>query len=213
VPTTSLRVQVLECPSGQDPKRQDADPAVTPWTPIVAITDYAVTIGVDPRLQTVVPSVVVGQGIMPKNSETQFSQVSDGLSNTIAIVESSGRPLVYRRGPLLVNSDPTISRVQGGGWSRAATDLLFAGSNKAGTVIPGTSVMNSTNGDDIASHTYPDPYYGVEGTSQPFAFHNSGQNILFGDGRVKFLDENIDITIFSALVTRDKAEALSDGSY
>src|SRR5207302_1169738 len=99
---------------------------------------------------------------------------------TIALVESVGRPFLYRRGPTLVNSDLTVSRVQGGGWSRAATDLLFAGSNKAGTAVPGTVAMNSTNGDDVAGQPYPNPTYGVEGTSQPFSFHNSarrsGQN-------------------------------------
>ena len=55
---------------------------MTPWTPIVAIADYAVTIGIDPRLASVVPSVVVGQGIMPKNSQTQLPEVTDGQGLT-----------------------------------------------------------------------------------------------------------------------------------
>ena len=141
---------------------------------------------------------------------TTFAEVTDGLSNTIMIVESAGRPFLYRRGPLLVDNDPGNHRVNGGGWVRPASDLLFAGSNRAGTVIPGTVAINATNGYDVGAETYPNGKYGVEGTSQPFGFHLSGINVLFGDGSVRFIDEAVDITVFAGLITRDKAERIDD---
>ena len=49
--------------------------------------------------------------------------------------------------------------------------------------------------------------YGTEGSSQPFGFHNTGSNVLFGDGSVKLIDEGIDIAILSALVTRNQGGA------
>jgi prepilin-type N-terminal cleavage/methylation domain-containing protein/prepilin-type processing-associated H-X9-DG protein len=215
LPVTSQRVNVFECPSSPKHGVLDDNPDVTPFTPIVATSDYATSIGVDSRLPSVVSTVKAGAGIMPKNQVPQpvFSEVTDGLSSTIMFIESAGRPYVFRRGPVIVNSDPTVSRVQGGGWSRAATDLLFAGSSKDGSVIPGAAAINSTNGDDIAAAAYPHPIYGTEGTSQPFGFHLSGLNVAFGDGSVKFLDEAIDITVFAALITRANAEKVDDGAY
>jgi hypothetical protein len=38
-------------------------------------------------------------------------------------------------------------------------------------------------------------------------------NTLFGDGSVKFLDEAVDVAVFAGLITRDKAEKISDGAY
>lgn len=214
LPITSSRLSILECPSAPRPERLDGNPDVSPWEPaLVAISDYAVTVGVDPRLTSVESTAVVGQGIMPKNSRTRLADITDGLSNTIALVESAGRPFLYRRGPLLVNDDQKANRVQGGGWARPASDLLFAGMSKDGRTIPGKMAMNGTNGDDVASAAYPHPHYGTEGTSQPFAFHNTGMNALFGDGSVRFIDEGVNIVVFAALITRDKAEAVSEGAY
>jgi prepilin-type N-terminal cleavage/methylation domain-containing protein/prepilin-type processing-associated H-X9-DG protein len=215
LPVTSQRVNVFECPSSTKHGVLDGNPDVTPFAAIVATSDYGSSIGVDSRLPSVVSTVKAGKGMMPKNQTPQptFSEVTDGLSSTILFIESAGRPYAYRRGPRIVNDDPTVARVQGGGWSRAASDILFAGSSKDGSVIPGTVAINSTNGDDIAASAYPHPTYGTEGTSQPFGFHLTGINVAFGDGSVKFIDEGVDITVFAALITRANAEQVSDGAY
>jgi prepilin-type N-terminal cleavage/methylation domain-containing protein/prepilin-type processing-associated H-X9-DG protein len=215
LPVTSQRINVFECPSSPKHGVLDGNPDVTPFTPVVATSDYGSSIGVDPRLPSVVSTVKAGKGMRPKNQIPQptFSEATDGLSSTILYIESAGRPYAYRRGPVIVNDDAAVARVQGGGWTRAASDILFAGSSKDGAVIPGAAAINSTNGDDIASAPYPHPIYGTEGTSQPFGFHLSGLNVAFADGSVKFLDEAIDITVFAALITRANAEQVSDGAY
>lgn len=150
---------------------------------------------------------------MAKNSKNAVAAVTDGLSQTIALVESAGRPRVIRRTGV-VNQDLNIAKVNAGGWARPASDLLFAGSDATGVTIPGTYAMNRTNGDDIIPLGYPTPsLYVTEGTSQPFSFHTGGSNVLFGDGSVRFINESVDIRIFAALITRAGKEALSDGSY
>jgi prepilin-type N-terminal cleavage/methylation domain-containing protein len=235
---TGKRVTVYECPSSPTSRGiLDIDPNLTPYKAIVANGDYGVSVGVDPRLATLVngpPSAIPGyypaqspdpaygltisgsdaltstpdkptNGFMPKNATITFGDVTDGLSNTIAVFESSGRPLVYRRGAAL-GTDPQVHRVQGGGWCRAASDIQYAGSNVTGATIPGTSFAR-TNGEDIAAATYPHPVYGTEGTSQPFAFHKGGVNVLFGDSVVKFLSDGVDVGIIAALVTRNGAGA------
>jgi prepilin-type N-terminal cleavage/methylation domain-containing protein/prepilin-type processing-associated H-X9-DG protein len=229
-PVTNTRINVFQCPSTPKPERQDGNPDViqtggnAAWNPnLVAVTDYAPTIGIDKRLTQVFTSIKEGKGMLPKNQIGTFSDVTDGLSNTIMIVESAGRPYLYRRGPILVTDDQTQHRVNGGGWARPASDLLFAGSNTAGTEVPTSDMsdvraINGTNGDDVGeavtpTPTYPHQHYGTEGTSQPFAFHGSGINVLFGDGSVKFIDESVDIVVFASLITRDQAERVSDDTF
>ena len=146
-------------------------------------------------------------GFLPKNATVTFGDVTDGLSNTIAVFESGGRPFAYRRGAQ-VGTNPSTHRVNGGGWCRPASDILFAGSNTTGAKVPGVS-FGRTNGYDVGGESYggsgyPAPY-GTEGTSQPYAFHRGGVNVVFGDGSVKFLDEAIHIGVVAALVTRNSA--------
>jgi hypothetical protein len=144
-------------------------------------------------------------GMLPKNAAISFQDVTDGLSNTIAILESGGRPFVYRKGQQ-VNASLQTAHTNAGGWCRPASDILFAGSNAAGTTIPGP-FLNRTNGYDHGSESYGGSGYaapyGTEGSSQPYSFHPGGLQVVFGDGAVKFIDENAAIEVFSALITRN----------
>lgn len=227
LPVTVNRISILECPSSIAPDRLDYDPGPPAVYDIVACADYAIALGVDKRLgesaalgwtpqpATYVPSSPLNnyEGIMPKNSKNAISAVQDGLSNTIAVVESAGRPKLYRRGQLVSPDDKTTARVNAGGWCRPASDVLFAGSDATGTTIPGTGI-NRTNGDNVIALGYPTPsLYVTEGTGQPYSFHTGGLNTLFGDGSVHFIAENVDIRIFSGLITRAGKETISDGSW
>lgn len=156
---------------------------------------------------------VITNGMLPKNSELTFGDITDGLSNTIAIFESGGRPFLYRLGRQ-VGADLSVHRLNGGGWARPASDILLTGSNATGNlsasgVIAGVSI-NKTNGYDhgpeayAGTNGYPAPW-GTEGSSQPYSFHPGGLNVLIGDGAVKFVDEAINIGIVAALVTRNGA--------
>lgn len=228
LPVTSKRIPSLECPSSPSSSfALDHNPdGWTPggaWTPIVANTDYAVSLGVHPGLTALAaaltpPVLVYGSpaitssqtkptnGFFPKNANITLANITDGTTNTIAIVESAGRPLCYRRGGA-VNSDPALSHVNAGGWCRPASDVLFSGSNLVGDTIPGV-YFNRTNGYDVANESYSStgyPTWGTEGTSQPYSFHNGGVNVVMGDGSVRFIDEQIAIGVVCALFTRDGA--------
>lgn len=239
LPVSNKRITVYECPSS--PKHNglldhnpDGVSPSTPWAGIVAVGDYAASLGVDPALAAAAPAAqkVIGSvstvsnptaipptstnGMLPKNSKLTFGDVTDGLSNTIAVVESGGRPLVYRRG-VTVGDNPQTHRVNGGGWVRPASDVLFAGSSADGASIPGNFV-NRTNGLDVGAETYGStgyPSVGTEGSSQPFSFHGGGLNVVLGDGSVRFIDETISIGVFASLVTRNAAgkELILDQTY
>lgn len=240
LPVASVRLKSYECPSspkhgGLLDHNPDGYTSGGAWNGIVAVGDYASSLGVDPGLPAVAaalspPVTVIGSpstvstasvttnGFLPKNSQLTFSDITDGLTNTIAIFESGGRPHVYRRGPVQVDTDIKASHLNAGGWVRPASDILFAGSNKNGTTIPGVFI-NRTNGLDCGGQDYTSTGYavvGTEGSSQPFSFHNSGLNVVFGDGSVRFLDEDIAIGTLAALITRNQAgkEApLNQGAY
>lgn len=217
--------------------------SATSWVGIVAVGDYGASVGNAPTLEylgsiqspaitidgsssTASAGAVVTNGFAPKNTQLNFKDITDGLSNTIAVWESGGRPFVYRRGAQL-SDDLYAHHTNGGGWVRPASDILFEGSSKDGTSIPGL-FLNRTNGYDHAAEVYAGSStgvpgfpavagrlaaigggsavaqpYGTEGSSQPYSFHPSGLHVLLGDRSVKFLDEAVNIGIAAALVTRN----------
>jgi hypothetical protein len=229
LPITSTRIQTYECPSspavgGKDHNPDGVSPS-TPWNPIVANGDYGASLGNHPGLVSigaglnpVVPvqgSYAVSStndkptnGFLPKNSAINFGHVTDGLTNTIAVIESAGRPHLYRRGGL-IDPDPGQHRVNAGGWSRPASDILFAGTSAGGDVSPGQYVGRA-NGSDVGQDTYgasgyADSGWGTEGNSQPYAFHNGVINVTLGDGSVKSIGTDINFGVFAALVSRNGA--------
>ncbi|MBL8849207.1 MAG: DUF1559 domain-containing protein [Planctomycetaceae bacterium] len=183
------------------------------------------------------------RGFFPKNATIdsatgattkkgyKFANVIDGLSNTIAIAESSGRPFVYVKGGrklgggnALTDTDPssaTTDRLNSGGWSRPASDLIIFGATASATgVLGGPIPMNATNGHNIRGLTYTSngitsttilgQPIGVHGTGAPFSFHTGGAHFLLGDGAVRFLSENIDFATFIGLTTPAGSEVLGE---
>ncbi|WP_145279650.1 DUF1559 domain-containing protein [Tautonia plasticadhaerens] len=212
--TVLTRINTFLCPTSPDPDRLDGIPEITPFVAnICTPTDYSPTIGVDPRLVSAGLVGIDGKGIMVKNEKPRFADVKDGLSNTIMIAESAGRPYLYRKGGNQISADLVAHRVNAGGWSRPASDFSVDGSSAGGTPLPGPCPLNCTNGEDVGGDQFPHPYYGTDGTSEAFAFHPRGANFLLGDGSVRFIKETVGIRTFAALVTRHGGEVLSADQY
>jgi prepilin-type N-terminal cleavage/methylation domain-containing protein len=223
---TGKRLPVLECPSDPATGKLDGDPdpSTSPTggysDTIVASTAYALSKGVDQAVATLGTGIVLTglysdvltptyqyyPGMFPQNADSRMSNVTDGLSNTIGILESAGRPGNWRRGKQ--NGSTPTTRVNGGGWARPASDLLFAGEKADGSGLNGTTAMNATNGFAVGSG-YPDGTYGTEGTSSPYSFHTGGITVLMGDGSVKFVAENVDFNTFVGALTRNNGEITS----
>jgi prepilin-type N-terminal cleavage/methylation domain-containing protein/prepilin-type processing-associated H-X9-DG protein len=209
----TTRVATYECPSTPEPTRTDGVPEENPWVPFTAITDYSTITHVDSRLLSAGLVDKDGKGIMPKNARPRLADVTDGLSNTIMIAESAGRPYVYRSGWKKVGSLPTV-RTNGGGWCRPASDYSLDGASFDGSVFPGPCAVNCTNGEDIGTQPFPLPApYGSDGTGETYAFHPGGANAVFGDGSVHLIQQRIDIRTFAQLVTRDGGEVVTQGSF
>jgi prepilin-type processing-associated H-X9-DG protein len=213
VPYTSLPLKLMNCPSVPSPNRLDSDPGTnaSTFTPIVATGDYSGIYQVDPRLVALNIGVLPGNGALDKSQKVRFADIPDGLSNTIHITESAGKPQLYRAGKLVSSPPGFTNGIQGGGWCRPASEIpSFSGSSADGTSFPGTCVMNCTNGQQVT--TYPDPYYGTDGTGAVYGFHPGGVNTLMGDGSVRFITQSVSVQTFAALVTRNGGEVIG-GDY
>jgi len=200
-----------------------------------AVTDYSPTTFVDVRLAnggtisdtkadvaytatqktmtTTTSSPQQGDGFMAKDYAGKVTQkmsyCTDGLSKTIALAESAGRPFKWTRTGRVSGFPANNAKVNGGGWCRPASDFAFAGSSSDGlTVGGGTQAINATNGDDTATGTFDGTTYGKEGTSQPFSFHRGVVNVVMADGSTKAVSDTVSIRVFAAMVTRKGAESV-----
>jgi len=119
--------------------------------------------------------------------------VSDGLTKTIAFTEDAGRPTHWTWGPTRgeANSNPgcgnwavTNSRVAGAGWADPDSVFPLHGFDHGGTQCFGPCAINCTN------------------NNEAFSFHPGGINELYMDGHVEFAQENVDIEVYAARITR-----------
>jgi prepilin-type N-terminal cleavage/methylation domain-containing protein/prepilin-type processing-associated H-X9-DG protein len=198
---TSQPIKIFLCPASPNPNRLDGDPQSGVWN-IVAVTDYAAT--------TVVAAYANAPGaglpgILQKNVPVRIANVSDGLSNTLLVVESAGRPQIYRNGRPF--GTPPSQQLNGGGWGRPASDIDFAPATADGsTYVNGTVAVGATNG--FPYPTYNVAPFGTDGTGEPYSFHTNGVNALLGDGSVRFISSSVSVPTFAGLVTANGGEVL-----
>ena len=193
---TSQPIKIFNCPAAPNPNRLDGDPQTNNWS-IVAVTDYAASVGVSPLATNVNSTGTLLPGMLMKNQTDRLADVTDGLSNTLMVIESAGRPQIYQRGQI-IGSVPDM-KVNGGGWARPASDIDYLPSSPDGTTFPGTCAVNCTNGFNYPA--YAAAPFGTEGTAAPYAFHTAVLNVAFGDGSVRSIATSISVTTFTALVT------------
>jgi prepilin-type N-terminal cleavage/methylation domain-containing protein/prepilin-type processing-associated H-X9-DG protein len=158
----------------------------------------------------------------PDGKGTTVQDIPDGLSATIAIAEDVGRydamPGAY--------VDPqfgTATAAAGTGqarsfWRWAEPDNGYgvsgdplATTDSLGTVAAGYAGLNNGRARVINNNKYP--FGGSAATclwadktncgpnDEVFSFHGTGANVLFMDGHVNFLSENIDAIVMRRLVT------------
>jgi len=206
------RISLFECPSNPTAGQiLDGAPDSTPaYEHRVANGDYAGFYGVDPQLFTLglvaKESASISNGAISKTTKLTFASFSDGTSNTAHFFESAGRPHIWRAGKLATNASAGgANRINGSGWCRPASELnILRGSTADGLTFPGPRAINATNGEILGR--YPHPFYGVDGTSQIYAFHTGGTNASFVDGSTRFVSQAIDIRTVASWISRDGGE-------
>ena len=158
-------------------------------------TDYEAIMGVQPVVNpTLYATAGTNRSAMYRNSAHKITDITDGASGTILIVESAGRPLVYRLG----KADPTLNNDQGQGWIDSEGPFSLDGANAAGQA----EGCGPANGCTFAMNKKND--------NEPYAFHTGGINVVFADGHVTFVKESVSLATLAALCTRAAGEVMTE---
>ena len=198
-PVYRQQVPVFQCPSAPNPRvSTGATTNGQSWTD-AACTDYSSSDGVD-------SSAVVGlglsaslnrSGLFSNDKPVRFAECTDGLTNTILIVEDAGRPdfwvLGKKLGTIGVTSPTSINQSAYGVWAGRDNKTQIHGHAMDGLSFPGPCAVNCTN------------WRGL------YAFHPQIAHACFGDGSVRGLSQNLNIYTLIDLTTRAGGEVATSG--
>jgi prepilin-type N-terminal cleavage/methylation domain-containing protein/prepilin-type processing-associated H-X9-DG protein len=176
-------------------------------------TDYAPDAG----MSADIPGININAGAsiicQPPGRPVRITDIVDGSSNTIMVVEDAGRPTWYgSRGIVPPNGfTPVLGTYTadgpvpqgGGGW---ADPLNYIATN--GADPSGSGIAAGGNFDGMP----PAPWScanGCSNDSEIFAFHPGGSNVLFGDGSARFVMNGLTMNQMQALLSRAGGEVIS----
>ena len=139
---------------------------------------------------------------MTDSDNRPLTEITDGTSFTILLVEKAGAPANWMMG------------------KKTGDDSLFAGQNiSRGTWAGYGSIafapmnpnsketLRSARGDSTDCSVNCNNTFGI------YSFHEKGANILLCDGAVRFVSTRLDGLTFGRLTTRDDGQLLSDDSF
>jgi prepilin-type N-terminal cleavage/methylation domain-containing protein/prepilin-type processing-associated H-X9-DG protein len=130
-------------------------------------------------------------GMLQRDGAIALAHITDGTSNTIMVAEMSWVSPTYG----------TRYRT----WMRGGDEYAGVIAGRPSFVVSGKNVTNAIN--SIFTANLIVPYNDL-----PFgSMHTGGMNVAFGDGSVRFLSQNLDMTTYRALASRDGGEVLSGG--
>jgi prepilin-type N-terminal cleavage/methylation domain-containing protein/prepilin-type processing-associated H-X9-DG protein len=228
-------IDIFICPSSPRESARDTapnDPNASPYEQAAGsgygYMDYAPSVYTDINVQNgalatggvgatpIVPyrnKTLAAKGLL-KDGKTLISEISDGTSNTIAVIECAGRderfvsqffeglyPVVRGLGPA---GGPT-ARHRFWRWADPGSAFGTSGqpNNKGIPTNEGVPwpVTFATAGNQAGAN------------EEPYSFHAGGVNALFGDGSVRFIKETINLVAFRSILTIAGNEAVSADQY
>lgn len=139
---------------------------------------------------------------MDDNTYLPLSLITDGLSQTLLLVEQAGRPQVWRLGKVANKTDPmNLGRNSRGTWAGFGS-IAFRPCNRE----DGYS-FDDSQGDLMTCSVNCNNGQGIYG------FHAGGAYVLFCDGSVRFMGESLDGLTFARLAMRDDGQLIATGDY
>jgi len=164
-------------------------------------------------------------------SAVRFRDIVDGASNTVMMSETvrgnattttASAPIDAQRQYASVSSQASGVSASPGGLSLSgstvqnpalpgpfATPTSWSGDRGAGW-IRGLESWTAVNGYLTPNSRIPDYFGHGRGWTGPRSLHAGGAQLLYGDGRVQFVSENVNLTLFRGLFTRDGGEINGD---
>jgi prepilin-type processing-associated H-X9-DG protein len=151
-------------------------------------------------------------GVFFKNSKTQFPQITDGLSNTLLAGETlkgdgGMRALDMRRQHVLLKKEALAGLKDDAGVKDWTDDKNIAADRCAswmdGHLLQGTFSTTRKVNDDK-----PDVSCGGAGGWSGLRTLSRGVNVALCDGSVRFVNTNVDVSVWRALGTRNGGEVI-----
>jgi prepilin-type N-terminal cleavage/methylation domain-containing protein/prepilin-type processing-associated H-X9-DG protein len=149
-----------------------------------------------------------------KDGLTRISEITDGTSNTIAVIECGGRderfvsqffegqyPVVRGQGPA---GGPTARHRY---WRWADPGVAFGTSGQ-----PNNKGFPTNEGVNWPT-TFATAGNQAGQNEEPYSYHSSGVNALFGDGSVRFVKDSINLATFRSILTLAGGETVSSDQY
>ena len=152
--------------------------------------DYEAMMGVQRTVDPILyADAQMNRSVLFRNSQIRIGDITDGTSNTVVIVECAARPSVYRNR----KSIGSATNDQGYGWIDSESAFSLDGASGDGqTQGLGPNLtpraINATN------------------ENEPYSFHTGGAMLLYADGHVLFISEQIRLEVLAALSTRAASE-------
>ncbi len=231
----SPAMSIFICPSAPRGNTRDtasADPNASAYEQAQPIgygyMDYAPSVYTDINVQygglttgglgatTIVPyrnKLLAAKGLL-KDGKTAISEVQDGLSNTIGVIECAGRderfvsqyfegqyPVVRGQGPA---GGPT-ARHRFWRWADPGSAFGTSGQPNNKGIPTNEGVPWPTTTATAGNQAGPN--------EEPYSYHPGGINALFGDGSVRFVKESINLVAFRSILTLAGGEAVSSDQY
>jgi len=137
------------------------------------------------------------EGPLVLGRPTRVAEISDGLSQTIMIMEDAARPDFHL---LKRNQNSALPRPEGFGW----TDPDGASGSMDGTDAA-TGAINGSSGTGRCIMT-------CNNDSEPYSFHPAGMVVCMADGSGRFVAESISASVFAALLTA-KGGDITNGDF
>jgi prepilin-type processing-associated H-X9-DG protein len=126
-------------------------------------------------------------GMFQRDGTIRMARVTDGLSNTMMVAEMSWMSPQFG----------TRFRT----WVRGGDEYAGVVAGPPSLVVSGRNVTNPING--IFKANLIVPY-----NDMPFgSMHSGGMNVCMGDGSVRFLNQNISMSAYRAVASRDQGES------
>jgi prepilin-type N-terminal cleavage/methylation domain-containing protein/prepilin-type processing-associated H-X9-DG protein len=158
-------------------------------------TDYSAPSGTGGTwvLQSIgTQAIALAPPMLEQNKMVKFGSTTDGLSNTLLLVEDAGRPFRYGAGFAKRGADRDGNGAAGG-WGDPDSWFGINGANpQLGTQGSGPAAVNGSSDNEI------------------YGFHPGGAHVLLGDGSVRLLQQSVTLAMVSAFVSRQGGEILPE---
>jgi prepilin-type N-terminal cleavage/methylation domain-containing protein/prepilin-type processing-associated H-X9-DG protein len=233
---SSSAMNVYVCPSTARANTRDtvaSDPLGSPYEQSqiagYGYMDYAPSIYTDINVvngnlatggvghTTIVPfrnKTLAAKGLL-KDGKTALAEVTDGLSNTISIIECSGRDERFVS-QYLEDLYPVVRGQGPAGYANGSRHRFWRWADPGSAF--GTSGQPNNKGTPT-NEGVPWPTTSATAGNQagpneePFSYHPGGVNALFGDGSVHFIKDSINLVGFRSLLTIAGGETVSADQY